>query len=119
QGRHDFGHAAAYGPDGLCGEGPDCQGAGLSMDAAEREKFAAFVLRMRALGIDRNELMGAVEATPRPAFVPAQWGADAWCDRSIPIECGQTIEGLDLQMKVLADLDLKPDSKVLEVGCGS
>jgi len=89
------------------------------MDAAEREKFAAFVLRMRALGIDRNELMGAVEATPRPAFVPAQWGADAWCDRSIPIECGQTIEGLDLQMKVLADLDLKPDSKVLEVGCGS
>lgn len=89
------------------------------MDAAERERFAAFLLRMRAAGLDRRELLSAVEATPRAAFVPVQWNADAWCDRSIPIECGQTLESLDLQMRILAALDLKPDSKVLEIGCGS
>lgn len=89
------------------------------MDAAEREKFAAFVMRMRGAGLDRRELVEAVEATPRSAFVPAQWSVDAWCDRSIPIECGQTIESLDLQMRVLAALDLRADSRVLEIGCGS
>ena len=89
------------------------------MDAAEREKFAAFLLRMRAAGLDRRELVAAVEATPRSAFVPAQWRADAWCDRSIPIECGQAIEGLDLQMRTLAALDLRPECRVLEIGAGS
>lgn len=89
------------------------------MDAAERERFAAFLLRMRALGLDRRELAAAVEATPRPAFVPAQWRGDAWSERSIPIECGQTLESLDLQMRALAALDLQPDCRVLEVGTGS
>ena len=89
------------------------------MDAGEQEKFAAFLLRMRGAGLDRRELVAAVEATPRSAFVPAQWRSDAWCDRSLPIECGQTIESLDLQMRVLAALDLRPDCRVLEVGAGS
>ena len=89
------------------------------MDALEQEKFAAFLLRMRAAGLDRRELVAAIEATPRSAFVPAQWRADAWCDRSIPIECGQAIEGLDLQMRTLAALDLRPECRVLEIGAGS
>ena len=89
------------------------------MDAVERERFAAFLLRMRGGGLDRRELMAAVEATPRSGFVPPQWGADAWDERSIPIECGEAIEGLDLQMRVLAALDLQPDSRVLEIGTGS
>lgn len=89
------------------------------MDAAEREKFAAFLLRMRAAGLDRRELVAAVEATPRSAFVPAQWGADAWSDRSIPIECGEAIEGADLAMRVLAALDLNPECRILEIGTGS
>lgn len=89
------------------------------MDAAARERFAAFLLRMRGAGLDRRELVAAVEATPRAAFVPPQWQADAWSERSIPIECGQTIEGLDLQMRVLAALELQPDSRVLEIGTGS
>lgn len=89
------------------------------MDAAEQEKFAAFLLRMRAIGLDRRDVIAAIEATPRSAFVPAQWRKDAWCDRSIPIECGQTIESLDLQMRVLVGLDLQADCRVLEIGCGS
>src|SRR5690606_34238487 len=89
------------------------------MDAAEREKFAAFLLRMRGAGLDRRELIAAVEATLRASCVPPQWSADAWGERSIPIACGEVIEGLDLQMRVLAALDLQEGCRVLEVGTGS
>lgn len=89
------------------------------MDEAERERFAAFLLRMRGAGLDRRALMAAVEATPRASFVPPQWRADAWSDRSLPIECGETIEGIDLQMRAIAMLSLEPGSRVLEIGTGS
>lgn len=89
------------------------------MDEAERERFAAFLLRMRGARLDSRDLVAAVEATPRAAFVPPQWRADAWSDRSVPIECGETIEGIDLQMRALAALDLQPGCRVLEIGTGS
>lgn len=89
------------------------------MDEAERERFAAFLLRMRGAGLDRRDLMAAVEATPRASFVPPQWRADAWSDRSLPIECGESIEGIDLQMRAIAMLNLEPGSRVLEIGTGS
>lgn len=91
----------------------------MSMDEAERERFAAFLLRMRAAGFDDRALVAAFEATPRASFVPAQWRADAWSDRSVPIECGEAIEGIDLQMRALAALDLQPGCRVLEIGTGS
>jgi len=91
----------------------------MSLGAAEREKFAALLLRMRARGIDDRALLAAVEATPRTTFVPAQWHAEAWSDRMVPIECGEAIEGIDLQMRVLAALDLQPGHRVLEIGTGS
>ncbi len=91
----------------------------MTMDEAERERFAAFLLRMRTAGLDRRDLVAAVEATPRSAFVPAQWSADAWSDRSLPIECGETIEGIDLQMRVLAALEIESGHRVLEIGTGS
>jgi len=51
--------------------------------------------------------------------VPPQWRADAWSDRSLPIECGETIEGIDLQMRAISMLSLEPGSRVLEIGTGS
>lgn len=86
---------------------------------SDREGFAAFLLRMRGLGIDRRDLMTAFETTPRRNFVPAQWQADAWSSRMLPIECGEAMEGVDLQARVLSALDLQPGHKVLEIGTGS
>ena len=91
----------------------------MSMDEDERERFAAFLLRMRAASLDRRDLTAAFEATPRSIFVPAQWHAEAWSDRMVPIECGEALEGVDLQMRILAALDIEPGHRVLEIGTGS
>jgi len=85
----------------------------------EREGFAAFMLRMRARGIDSKELFAAMEATPRGGFVPAEWTGCVWSNRTVPIECGETLEACDLHGTVIHALDLKPGLRVLEIGTGS
>lgn len=87
--------------------------------ADDREGFAAFMLRLRGNGVATRELIAAFEATPRRAFVPGSWQTIAWSDRMIPIACGETIEGVDLQAAILRALDLQPGSRVLEIGTGS
>jgi len=85
----------------------------------DREGFAAFMLRMRGRGIGDQALFSAIEATPRRAFVPGQWRDAAWLDRMLPIPCGEAIEGIDLQARVIAALSLDTGHRVLEVGMGS
>lgn len=85
----------------------------------DREGFAAFLLRLRGNGIVTKELVAAFEATPRRAFIPGQWQSLSWSDRMLPIECGETIEGADLQASVLRALDIQPGVRVLEVGTGT
>lgn len=85
----------------------------------DREGFAAFLLRLRGRGIVPRDLISAFEATPRQMFIPGQWHDIAWSDRMIPIECGETIEGADLQAAVIAALAIEPGSRILEIGTGS
>jgi protein-L-isoaspartate(D-aspartate) O-methyltransferase len=84
-----------------------------------REGFAAFMLRLRGKGIVARDLVAAFEATPRRSFIPGQWQNVAWSDRMIPIECGEAIEGADLQAHVFAQLGFEPGHRVLEIGTGS
>lgn len=88
-------------------------------DPIEREGFAAFLLRLRGRGMVPKSLIAAFEATPRSGFIPRQWQDIAWSDRMIPIECGEAIEGADLQAAVFAALAVEPSSRVLEIGTGS
>lgn len=87
--------------------------------ADDREGFAAFLLRMRAAGMDDRRLIAAIEATPRRNFVAAQWLDAIWSSQMIPIPCGEAIEGLDLQARSLAALSIEPGNRVLEIGTGS
>jgi protein-L-isoaspartate(D-aspartate) O-methyltransferase len=85
----------------------------------DREGFAAFMLRLRGNGVATRELVAAFEATPRRSFISAQWQGIAWSDRMIPIACGETMEGADLQAAIIRALDLQPGVRVLEIGTGS
>lgn len=91
----------------------------MSNEPDPREGFAAFLLRMRQRGIVGKNLIAAFEATPRHLFVPERWQSVAWSDRMIPIECGEAIEGVDLQAAVFTHMALEPGHRVLEIGTGS
>ncbi|MGO7210229.1 protein-L-isoaspartate(D-aspartate) O-methyltransferase [Rhizobium ruizarguesonis] len=86
---------------------------------AEKEGFAALVLRLRAEGISDLDLLTAVEQTQRSQFVPPQFADNAYSSRTIPIECGSFIEGIDFAVRILHHLKLKPGQRVLEIGTGS
>jgi len=84
-----------------------------------REGFAYFLLRLRGKGIVAKSLISAFEATPRQGFVPDRWQNVAWAEGMIPIECGEAIEGPDLQAEIIASLAIEPGHRVLEIGTGS
>lgn len=90
---------------------------GLPID--DREGFAALLLRLRGRGTVPKALIAAFEATPRRGFIAGQFHAIAWSDRMLPIECGEAIEGADMQAAVIAALAIEQGNRVLEVGTGS
>jgi protein-L-isoaspartate(D-aspartate) O-methyltransferase len=91
----------------------------LTARLVEKEGFAAVVLRLRAEGISDLDLLTAVEQTPRSVFVPPQFADQAYSSRTIPIDCGSFIEGIDLVIRILHHLKVKPGHRVLEIGTGS
>ena len=78
-----------------------------------KEAFAALCLRLRARGINNIELLNAIEQTPRHLFVPAEAVAHAWSSRTLPLECGAVLEGVDLAARLLDVMKLKPSHRVL------
>lgn len=91
----------------------------MSTGAGDREAFAAFLLRLRSKGISSKDVVSAFEATPRRNFIPTRWQSAVWSDRTVPIECGEVIEGADLQATVIDALAIEPGNRILEVGTGS
>ena len=90
-----------------------------ALSEAEREDFAAFVLRMRGIGLDDKPLMAAFESVPRRGFVDAEYHHVAMGAGTIPIPCGEALEGIDLQARILHALQLDGTQRVLEIGTGT
>ncbi|MCP4317525.1 MAG: protein-L-isoaspartate(D-aspartate) O-methyltransferase [Hyphomicrobiales bacterium] len=85
----------------------------------EKEGFAALVLRLRTAGVSDKQLLMAVEKTPRSLFTPPTYLDAAYSRRTIPIDCGEYMEGADLCLRMLHLLMLQPGQRVLEIGTGS
>lgn len=91
----------------------------MSADVASREGFAAFLLRARSRGIPDNGLYAAIESVPRRQFVPDEYADEVWSGQSIPIPCGEAIEGIDLQARIVGSLEVAAGHRILEIGTGS
>jgi len=86
---------------------------------ARRVELADLILRLRRAGVTDRAVLGAIEATPRDIFVPAESQPDAYAERALPIDCGQTISAPVIVGLMTAALELGDRDKVLEIGTGS
>lgn len=86
---------------------------------ADQADLEALLTRLGGRAQLRPELVEALETTPRSGFVPGQWQDVSWSEGMIPIACGEAMEGADLQVSVISQLQLEPGHRVLEVGTGS
>ncbi len=92
-----------------------------SPEEIERDRIAVagFLLRLRRRGITDQRIVNALEAVPRRLFVPHDVRDESYVERALPIECGQTISSPEMVGLMTSALDVRPDSRVLEIGTGS
>ncbi len=70
-------------------------------------------------GIRNPDVLRAMQAVPRQAFVPATYVEQAFADGPLPIACGQTISQPFIVAIMTELLALRPGDKTLEIGTGS
>jgi len=85
----------------------------------DRTGIAAMILRLRRRGITDRRVLAAIESVPRSLFVPPDARRDAYAERALPIECGQTISAPGIVGQMTAALEIGEDDRVLEIGTGS
>jgi protein-L-isoaspartate(D-aspartate) O-methyltransferase len=93
--------------------------ADMDEEEARRVRLAELILRLRQAGITEQRILAAMESVPRDLFVPAEGRRDAYAERALPIDCGQTISAPVIVGMMTAALELTPRDRVLEIGTGS
>lgn len=92
------------------------------MDAQSRLEQARHDMLRRQLarrGVQSRRVLEAIERVPREQFVETVEPADAYADRAISIDCGQTISQPFMVGLMTQALDLQGGERVLEIGTGS
>ena len=84
-----------------------------------RVQVADLILRLRRVGITDHRLVGAIESVPRDLFLPRASLSEAYAERAVPIDCGQTISAPVIVGMMTAALDLGDRDRVLEIGTGT
>ncbi|ACK50307.1 Protein-L-isoaspartate(D-aspartate) O-methyltransferase [Methylocella silvestris BL2] len=87
--------------------------------ALRPQSKAAFLLEMRARGIQDVNLLRALETVPRETFVPHRYRDLARRNLALPLRCGQTLPEPWLCARMIEALSLSPRCVVLEIGAGS
>jgi protein-L-isoaspartate(D-aspartate) O-methyltransferase len=78
-----------------------------------------FQLSLRRRGISDQRVLRAMDSIPRDVFVEEADRDDAWLDTALGIACGQTISQPFVVAYMTERLELRDDSRVLEIGTGS
>ena len=74
---------------------------------------------LRSQGVTDEQVLAAMESTPRHCFVSSRFRERAYENRPLPIDCGQTISQPSVVGIMTQVLDVESHHKVLEVGTGS
>ena len=82
-------------------------------------RVVQLVMALRSAGISDKKVLGAIERTPRDIFVPQGFQDQAYENRPLPIDCGQTISQPYVVGAMTQALELDDRCKVLEIGTGS
>jgi protein-L-isoaspartate(D-aspartate) O-methyltransferase len=77
------------------------------------------LMRLREAGIHDTAVLSAIEKVPRELFVAAGFEDQAYEDRALPIDCGQTISQPRIVAAMTQALAVAPSHTVLEIGTGS
>ena len=88
-------------------------------DPFAEDRFLMVTDTIEARGVTDPDVLGAMRAVPRHAFVPEEYLGDAYADHPLPIGYGQTISQPYIVAWMTELLDLKSGEKVLEIGAGS
>ena len=91
------------------------------MSEAEPQPDKIDMLRRQLSGrgiLDRR-VLAAMGKVPRERFVPPELHAQAYADRALGIDCGQTISQPYMVALMTEALELSGAEKVLEIGTGS
>jgi protein-L-isoaspartate(D-aspartate) O-methyltransferase len=78
-----------------------------------------FLLGLRRHGITDAAVLRAMDEVPREHFVTRQNADVAYADQALPIACGQTISQPFVVAYMTAQLALRAEHRVLEIGTGS
>jgi protein-L-isoaspartate(D-aspartate) O-methyltransferase len=75
--------------------------------------------QLQRRGIHDRRVLEAIEQVAREAFVLPELAEEAYSDRALPIECGQTISQPYMVALMTQALGLTGNERVLEIGTGS
>jgi protein-L-isoaspartate(D-aspartate) O-methyltransferase len=89
------------------------------MSAGPDTRLIQLVMALRSAGIADKRVLAAMERTPRALFVPAGFSDQAYENRALPIDCGQTISQPFVVAAMTEALQVDDRCKVLEIGTGS
>ncbi len=83
------------------------------------KRMQTLLTQLRRAGIRDEKLLRAIEAVPRERFVDEALDHKAYENTALPIGSGQTISQPYMVARMTELLNLKPTSRVLEIGTGS
>jgi protein-L-isoaspartate(D-aspartate) O-methyltransferase len=87
--------------------------------ASEAQNKAAFLMALRARGIQDLSLLRALEIVPREIFVPHRFADLARKPIALPLRCGQVLPEPWLTARMIEALGPLLQHRVLEIGTGS
>jgi protein-L-isoaspartate(D-aspartate) O-methyltransferase len=90
-----------------------------SQDDRRRIEIADLILRLRRVGITDQRILAAIESVPRELFVPPESRSEAYTERALPIDCGQTISAPVIVGMMTMAINPGDRERVLEIGTGS